>query len=312
MKKMNEVSLLLGTLTSDEVLPPKWRCGIDSREAWVVLTVVVLFTGSFIAPFVLDTLHAVSTTMIDDPELGVTAGDLANIGSIELFVSCISLLFAHSILHRAGARGTYLLVLSSLALFSFLIAIIRSETAFAICWCFIGLMFSLSNPTSGFIVAGWVDGHLLGRAFGVISVASKISPSVVYSVYGALLHSSAVNAWQSCFLVGGCLILGMFAFAFAFLRNSAVSLGFRHPTPPGHKKGDPHLCKIQHPMAHESSVEMLRVFLCSPRSLMLLISMALLVCLKGSTSFVTIYASKTLNATHSDGNGLLLIYSLSR
>jgi hypothetical protein len=125
--KPSEVSLLLGSV--DEPLPPWWLCGIDKREVWVVLVLVCLFTGNFVAPFVLDALQAVSTAMINDPKLDLTVGALANIFSIQLFTSCISLLAASTILHWIQPRGTYLLMLVGLAVPTLLISIIRSRAS---------------------------------------------------------------------------------------------------------------------------------------------------------------------------------------
>ena len=121
---------------------------------------------------------------------------------------------------------------------------------------------------------------------------------IAYSVYGTLLRSTDVNAWQTCFLFGACLTLTMFVISFALVRSSAASLGFRRPTQPSPKQGKARGVQMQHPMANLSSREMLKAFLGSHRSWLLLISMALLVCLKGSTSFITVYASDTLNATN--------------
>eukprot|EP00966_Prymnesium_polylepis_P334907 7390261-Prymnesium_polylepis.5 len=175
--KPTEVSLLLGNAADGQELPAVWPCGITNRDVWQGITLVILFMGNFALPFVINAPHATKTAMTDDAVMGLSAGALSSLDSAEHFTSCFTLLFAHTLLHWLQPRGTYILVLAGVSISALFIGSIRTAAVYSVFWCVVGLFYALNAPTVGSTVAHWVDGHLLGRTLGIISAASKISPS---------------------------------------------------------------------------------------------------------------------------------------
>jgi len=77
------------------------------------------------------------------------------------------------------------------------IAFTTDRVTFSVLWNIATVAGAWATPATSMIVAGWVDGHALGTALGLISVASRISPSAVYLVYGALLDGEDCTHTQS-------------------------------------------------------------------------------------------------------------------
>ena len=77
------------------------------------------------------------------------------------------------------------------------IAYAQSFAALLACTVLQALVYAWIFPATTMAIAGWVDGHLLGRAIGVVAVATKLSPSLMSETYRHIVDGS----WSDCYLV---------------------------------------------------------------------------------------------------------------
>lgn len=285
------------------------RYGIGSREAWVIITVGTLFFAKSVQPFITDATHVTQAALVNDTRLDMSESRLGALVATQDAVEGLSKLLVGPVLSLIGPHRAWYLILGGGALNALVIAATRSQLALFTGVVVQSLLYAWAMPSTTMVMAGWLDGHLLGRAIGVVSVATKLSPSLMSALYGSLLEDS----WASCYAFAGLLFGFAFLVVLALLQPSAAALGFREPSPPGRPpeadgKARSHM---KHPFADESSWEVVKVVFCMRRTWALTAAFSLLVLLKSGAKFASLYAASRLGVSASEGATLFTTYAIA-
>jgi len=286
------------------------RLGLNNRMHWVIVTCVVLFIAKGAMPFVNDAIHATQTGLVDDPALNITESTIGELSAASDLTEGLAKLTVAPALWLLGPRNALLAVLGMGSINVLLPAFTESMLAMYNLAITQYIFAAWAGPATTMTVAGWVDGHQLGKALGIIAVATKATPSIMFTVYGLLMVEGVDDSWTSCFKLAGAIFAVVFIVVFLFLRSSAKSIGFREPTPPGAPAGA-NTSKLRHPLAQASGFEAFIAFISMPRTWALMASFSLLVILKGGSKFASIYAKHRLHATHQQGSTLQTTYAVA-
>lgn len=286
------------------------RLGINSRNHWVLLTIAMLFVGKGVTPFVNDAIHATQTSLVDDPALNITESTIGQLSAISDLTEGLAKLTVAPALAFLGPRNAWLIVLGAGTLNVMLPPITKQLWALYNLAVTQYIFSAWAGPATTMVVAGWVDGHQLGKALGFVAVATKVTPSIMFFVYGKLMgDEDELDSWTKCFKLAGLIVSIAFVVYVVFLRSNAKGMGFSEPTPPGSAKGSK--SKITHPLAHASTWEAFKSFICMKRTWALMAGFSLLVILKGGAKFASIYAKHKLHATNEQGSMLQTTYAIS-
>lgn len=281
------------------------RLGIHSRNFWMYTVVVLLFFGKAVQPFVNDAVHVTQAALIDDPELMMSTMTLGGLVSAQDFTTGISKIFVAMSIKEVGPRRAWLVVFVGGALNMLVIATTRYTATIFVCTVLQAFMYSFIYPATTMTIAGWVDGHALGRAIGCVAVATKVSPIAMSTIYAHLL----VSSWRDCFFFASAVFAVALVLFLVFMRSSAQAIGFRDPTPPGARNDKKPRAP---PLAHEpSSLRALSIVFSMRRTWALLLGFCLLVLLKSSAKFATIYAKTRLGLNPSDATSLFTTYAIA-
>jgi sugar phosphate permease len=136
------------------------------------------------------------------------------------------------VLWLLGVRNVWLLVLSIGIFDMVLVPIGASLNHLFVSVTLQALVYAWIFPATTMAIAGWVDGHLLGKALGIVAVATKTTPSIMSTLYNRMV-GAAVDGWRTCYYASAGVAGGMLVLQLVLLRSSAAQLGFREPTPPG-------------------------------------------------------------------------------
>lgn len=283
------------------------------------MIVALLFIGKGTQPFVIDIVHVTQAALIEDPELGITATALGGLVAVQDFTSGVSKLGVAVVLRNLGPRNAWLIALFTGAVNMLVIAAVRSTASTGVIFSgtvLQSVVHAWLFPATTMTIAGWVDGHLLGRSIGIVAVATKVTPIFMSLLYGYLLR----DTWRACYFFAS----GLFAFIFVvfviFMRSSAMSIGFRTPTPPDSKKKkkkSPEGEEIVEratapPLANEpSSCRVIYIVMCMRRTWALVLAFSFLVLLKSSAKFASVYAKEKLGVTASEGTTLFTTYAVA-
>jgi len=318
-RPVESTPLVYGTSQQTSILRGRYtleRFWIDSREAWTLIIVVLLFVGKGMQPFVMDIVHVTQAALIEDPVLGITATALGGLVAVQDFSSGISKLSVAVVLRNLGPRNAWLIALFTGAINMAIVAAVTSQASTGV--IFTGtvlqsIVHAWLYPATTMTICGWVDGHWLGRAIGTVAVATKVTPIFMSLIYGAMLDSAS---WRSCYQFAAIGFAIAFVVFFLFMRSSAASIGFRTPTPPGAKKKRKDGTDAGHssapPLANEpSSCRVIYIVMCMRRTWALLLAFSLLVLLKSSAKFASIYAKERLGVSAGEGTTLFTTYAVA-
>ena len=287
------------------------RLGIHKRLHWVILMMVALFIGKGVLPFVNDAIHATQTSLTDDPSLGITESTIGKLSAASDLTEGLAKLSVATALFYLGPGASWLIVLGAGTINIMLPAITKQLWALYNLAITQYIFAAWAGPATTMVIAGWVDGHQLGRALGFVSVATKVTPSIMYFTYGKLMHNEEeLDSWTKCFRVAGLLFFIVFFLYLIVFRANANSLGFSEPSPPGQARGAS-TSKLTHPLAKATSWEAFKTFICMPRTWSLMAAFSLLVILKGGAKFASIYAKHKLHATNEQGSYLQTTYAIA-
>ena len=84
------------------------RLGIDSREVWSIIIIVLLFIGKGVQPFVTDIVHVTQAALIEDKTLDITFTALGGLVGVQDFTSGVGELWVPIVLRNFGPRNVYL------------------------------------------------------------------------------------------------------------------------------------------------------------------------------------------------------------
>ena len=84
------------------------RLGIDSREVWSIIIIVLLFIGKGVQPFVTDIVHVTQAALIEDKTLDITFTALGGLVGVQDFTSGVAKLSVPIVLRNFGPRNVYL------------------------------------------------------------------------------------------------------------------------------------------------------------------------------------------------------------
>jgi sugar phosphate permease len=290
------------------------RLGIDNRRVWCALIIVVLFIGKFVQPFVNDIGHVVQTSLMDDPVLNVNSATLGGLFAAQDFVQGTSKLLVAFTIRGLRPRNAWLVVLAGGVITMTVVSVARSTPALFACTAIQALLYAFIVPATTMTIAAWIDGHLLGRAIGVCSVATKLSSPIMSEVYRHLLVDAVPDSWSRCYALAAAIFGGVLILFFVVMRSSAASVAFRPPTPPGARNGEKggpdHKSGAEHkggtksgmdearepPLAREpNSRRAIYYILCMRRTWALLAAFVALCMCKTSTKFASLYARNELD-----------------
>lgn len=281
------------------------RLGIQSREVWSFIIVALLFVGKAVQPFVNDAVHVTQAALIEDPDLGISTTLLGGLVSAQDFTGGISKAVVAVSIQHVGPRNAWLAVLFSGTLNMLVISSTKFTGTIFVCTVLQSFAYAFLYPSTTMCIAGWVDGQALGRAIGVVAVATKMSPIIMSTLYAQLLKES----WRLCFLFASGVFAVMFVIFLIFMRSSAESCGFRAPTPPGMRLDQKARAP---PLANEpSSMRAMATVMSMRRTWALMLAFCLLVLLKSSAKFASIYAKTKLGLNPSDATSLFTIYAVA-
>ena len=159
------------------------RLGVDSRSAWVVIVLCVLFVGKGITPFANDIVHATQTALIDDPALHLTSSSIGSISACQDISEGLSKLATGPVVHAIGTRNTWVASLGAMGALVLVIPVTGATASFYVVNLLQPLFAGMIGPATTQSIAGWVDGHQLGTALGFVGVATKMTPSAMYAIY---------------------------------------------------------------------------------------------------------------------------------
>ena len=297
------------------------RLGIDSREVWSIIIIVLLFIGKGVQPFVTDIVHVTQAALIEDKTLDITFTALGGLVGVQDFTSGVAKLSVPIVLRNFGPRIVYLTVLFVGACNTLAIASIEGDVSITVIFSGTVLqsfVHSWLYPATTMTICGWMDGSVLGRSIGIVAVATKITPIFMALIYGHLLD---VGTWRTCYYFASILFASIFVVFFVFMRSSATSVGFRMPAQPtsgkkGNKRGgeDGPVTAPNRPppLGNEpSSLRALYIISCMRRTWALLLGFTCLVLLKGSAKFASLYAKQKLGVTASQGTTLFTTYAVA-
>jgi len=290
-------------LPAEQTGQSRWdRLGVQSRSVWSGVIVVLLFVGKGVQPFGNDVTHMVQTALVDDPRLGADSAMLGGLFSAIDVTGGLSKLLVAATLRSLGPRNAWLIVLAGNAVNMALIAKLESLTALFVCGVGQALLYAWIFPATTMAIAGWVDGHLLGRAIGFVAVATKLTPSLIAELYRWRLSES----WTQCYAIAACVFAGMLCIFFVLMRSSAEAVGFRPPTPPGARNSagsSSSKDSWQPPLAREpSSLRAVYYALCMRRTWMLVVAFTFLVLCKNASRFTSLYAKLVLQLSPSEAS----------
>jgi sugar phosphate permease len=232
-------------------------------------------------------------------------------------VEGFSKLLVPPVLYLLGLRNVWLLVLGVGCANMVLVSTLATLPVLFATVVLQALIYAWIFPATTVAVAGWIDGHQLGRAFGVISVATKITPMIMSPWYSSM--QSGPDAWRNCYLASALIAGSTLVLVFVFFRSSAASLGFRPPTPPGKPKdadseGSSSLLSrshLVHPLANESMGSVLWIVVRMRRTWALLGAFCLLCLLRQGSQFASVYARQRLHVASSVSSNLYTTYNIA-
>jgi len=289
------------------------RLYIHSRESWATLTVTLLFFGKASMPFMNDVLKSVQATLMDVPSFGLTPAVLGQLASSRDLIQGGSKLLVAPVIYLVGLKGVWLIVLGMGVVNTLAVPIVATVPILFVTVIVQSLVYAWVFPAATMTIAGWVDGNQLGKAFGIVAVATKVSPSIMSPLYAAL-QATGPEGWRLCYYcsagVAGFTLLMMII----FLRPSARSLDFRAPTPPGKESGGSVLmskASIAHPLADETSWNVVKITFSMQRTWFLLIAFSSLAMLKGASGFASLYAKTRLGVASAEAATVFTTYNIA-
>lgn len=296
-------------LVSSTTRPWFDRLCFNERGTWVAITVSLLFVGKATQPFLNDAVHVTQAALVDDTRLSMSESGLGALVAAQDLTEGFSKLAVGPVLRLIGARSVWLLVLGGGFFNALLIATTVSKGALYAGVVTQALLYAWAMPATTQVIAGWVDGHELGRTIGTISVATKLTPSLMSILYATFLETS----WTLCYYFASGLF-GLVLLLFALLlRPSALSIGFREPSPPGKapEADSTARSKLRHPLQDETQWSVLKIVFCMRRTWALTVAFCFLVLLKAGAKFSSIYAGEKLGVSHSEGAHLFTTYAVA-
>mmetsp|Transcript_1383 Transcript_1383/g.3912 ORF Transcript_1383/g.3912 Transcript_1383/m.3912 type:complete len:605 (-) Transcript_1383:192-2006(-) len=265
----------------------------------------------------MDAAHVTQAALIEDANLGITATALGGLVAVQDFTSGIAKFSVAVVLRNLGPRNAWLIALLLGAVNMLAIAAVNSSASTGVIFSgtvLQSIVHAWLYPATTMTIAGWIDGHLLGRSIGCVAVATKVTPIFMSLLYGQLLKDS----WRTCYYFASALFAGMFLVFVVLMRSSALAIGFRTPTPPGSKKkrarkdGERIDTRTVPPLANEpSSCRVIYIVFCMRRTWALLLGFSLLVLLKSSAKFASVYAKTKLGVSASEGTTLFTTYAIA-
>ena len=155
------------------------------------ITVACLFLGRAVTPLASESLDAATTALIEDRTLNVTASDLAQLSSAGAVCGAFGKLIAGPAIGVMNGRNAWLALLFVGSIAMLCIANVSSMTELFIVWLAYTPFAAMAFPATTVIVAGWVDGDLLGRVLGILTFAAKGAPSLVDVTAMSILREEA-------------------------------------------------------------------------------------------------------------------------
>ena len=155
------------------------------------ITVACLFLGRAVTPLASESLDAATTALIEDRTLNVTASDLAQLSSAGAVCGALGKLIAGPAIGVMNGRNAWLALLFVGSIAMLCIANVSSMTELFIVWLAYTPFAAMAFPATTVIVAGWVDGDLLGRVLGILTFAAKGAPSLVDVTAMSILREEA-------------------------------------------------------------------------------------------------------------------------